>query len=105
MSKSSSIFESKRQNVDFFPPFLQESVTFDPFTTLSVPVPKRTNIDVVFIYRDVSRASRKCRVVMQMDGSIRDLKVHLAAKFNIAYENVSRTTTKICFNTFVFPSF
>jgi len=66
----------------------KESVTFDPFTTLSVPVPKRINIDVVFIYRDVSRSSRKCRIVMQMDGSIRDLKVHLAAKFDIAYENL-----------------
>ena len=40
---------------------LQESLSFDPFTSLSVPVSKRTVVDVIVIYRTNGKPSVKVR--------------------------------------------
>lgn len=41
---------------------IQESVTFDPFTSLSVPVPKRISIDTIVVHRSIEKAPRKVRL-------------------------------------------
>ncbi|CAF1580390.1 unnamed protein product [Rotaria magnacalcarata] len=58
----------------------KESVTFDPFTTLSVPLPKRTAVDTIVTYRNEQKPSIKYRIVMSADGLISELKRNLSNK-------------------------
>ena len=39
--------------------FFQESVTFDPFTSVSVPLPKRTAVDTIITYRSNDKSPTK----------------------------------------------
>jgi hypothetical protein len=73
----------------FYP--LQESVTFDPFTSISVPLPKRTAVDTIVTYRNDEQPSTKFRVVMSSDGSIAEFKQLLAAKCGLPTNKVSVT--------------
>ncbi|CAF1053922.1 unnamed protein product [Adineta ricciae] len=52
----------------------KESTTFDPFTSLSVPLPKQIAVDAVVIFRSEERAPIKYRITMSSDGTIADLK-------------------------------
>lgn len=62
----------------------KESVTFDPFTSLSVPIPKRIAIDIIILYRTDERAPKKFRIVISTDGTIGDLKRLLAHKADLS---------------------
>jgi hypothetical protein len=39
--------------------FFQESVTFDPFTSLSVPLPKRIAVDTIVTFRNDEKPPTK----------------------------------------------
>lgn len=58
----------------------KESVTFDPFTSISVPVPKRAAVDTIITYRNDKNPPTKYRVVMSADGLISEFKRLLSAK-------------------------
>ena len=44
---------------------IQESLSFDPFTSLSVPVSKRTAVDVIVMYRTDGKPSIKVRATVE----------------------------------------
>ncbi|CAF0764881.1 unnamed protein product [Didymodactylos carnosus] len=58
----------------------KESVTFDPFTSLSVPLPKRTAVDTIVTYRTEGKQPIKYRILMSYDGLIHELKSILSLK-------------------------
>ncbi|CAF0984223.1 unnamed protein product [Adineta steineri] len=58
----------------------KESVTFDPFTSLSVPLPKRIAVDTIVTYRSDEKPPIKYRIVMSADGLIGEFKRLLSAK-------------------------
>ncbi|CAF1633950.1 unnamed protein product [Adineta ricciae] len=58
----------------------KESVTFDPFTTLSVPLPKRIAVDTIVTYRSDEKPTTKYRIIMSADGTIIEFKRLLSAK-------------------------
>ncbi|CAF1458870.1 unnamed protein product, partial [Didymodactylos carnosus] len=58
----------------------KESVTFDPFTSLSVPLPKRTAIDTIVTYRTEGKQPIKYRILMSSDALIHEFKITLSLK-------------------------
>lgn len=80
----------REQTLVVFHP-LQESVTFDPFTSISVPLPKRTAVDTIVTYRNDDKPSTKFRIVMSSDGSIAEFKQLLAAKCGLPTKKVRLT--------------
>ncbi|CAF1282003.1 unnamed protein product [Rotaria sordida] len=58
----------------------KESITFDPFTTLSVPLPKRTAVDTIVTYRNDEKPPIKYRIIMSADGLISEFKCALSNK-------------------------
>ncbi|CAF3581966.1 unnamed protein product [Rotaria sp. Silwood1] len=58
----------------------KESITFDPFTTLSVPLPKRTAVDTIVTYRNDEKPPIKYRIIMSADGLISEFKRILSNK-------------------------
>ena len=90
MPSSSSVTRAhEKQTLVAFDPF-QESVTFDPFTSISVPLPKRIAVDTIVTYRSDDKPSTKFRIVMSSDGSIGEFKQLLAAQCGLP-------TNKVCF--------
>ncbi|CAM4740025.1 unnamed protein product [Rotaria magnacalcarata] len=58
----------------------KESVTFDPFTSISVPLPKYVSVDTIVIFQNIEKPPTKYRVVMSSDGSIGELKRRVSSK-------------------------
>ncbi|CAF1407064.1 unnamed protein product [Rotaria sp. Silwood1] len=58
----------------------KESVTFDPFTSISVPLPKHVCVDTIVTYRNDNKSPIKYRIIMSSDGSIAELKRRLSNK-------------------------
>ncbi|CAF3371200.1 unnamed protein product [Rotaria sp. Silwood2] len=58
----------------------KESITFDPFTTLSVPLPKRTAVDTIVTFRNDEKPAIKYRIIMSADGLISEFKRVLSNK-------------------------
>lgn len=63
-------------------------MTFDPFTSLSVPIPKRIAIDVIVTYRIDEKPSMKYRITMSADGFIADLKRLVSNKAGLPVNKV-----------------
>lgn len=63
-------------------------MTFDPFTSLSVPIPKRVAVDVIVIYRTDEKPPIKYRITMSADGFIADLKRLLSHKVGLSITKV-----------------
>ena len=63
-------------------------MTFDPFTSLSVPIPKRVAIDTIVTYRNDEKPPIKYRISMSGDGSIGDLKRLLSNKSGLSITKV-----------------
>ncbi|CAF3885372.1 unnamed protein product [Adineta steineri] len=66
------------------PQCLKESVTFDPFTSLSVPLPKRIAVDTIVTFRNDEKSSTKYRIIMSADGSITEFKRLLSDKCGLS---------------------
>lgn len=67
---------------------IQESTTFDPFTTLSIPVPKRIVVDTIVLYRTEEKAPTKFRINISADGTIADFKRLLSHKADLSITKV-----------------
>ncbi|UJR31273.1 hypothetical protein I4U23_018773 [Adineta vaga] len=61
----------------------KESITFDPFTSLSVPLPKRIAVDTIVTFRNEEKSPIKYRIVMSSDGTIEELKRVISNKCGI----------------------
>ena len=70
----------------------KESVTFDPFTSLSVPLLKRTAIDVIVLYRTDEKPPTKFRVILQADGTVGELKHLVSVKCGLPPHKVRLST-------------
>lgn len=83
------MFGNKKINsLNFYLIFIQESVTFDPFTSLSVPLPKRIAIDTIILYQNDDKQPIKYRITMSADGSIGEFKRHLSGKCGLTIPKV-----------------
>ena len=63
-------------------------MTFDPFTSLSVPIPKRVAVDTIVTYRTDEKPPIKYRITMSADGTIGDLKRLLSHKAGLSITKV-----------------
>ncbi|CAF3858722.1 unnamed protein product [Rotaria magnacalcarata] len=66
----------------------KESVTFDPFTSISVPLPKYVSVDTIVIFQNIEKPPTKYRVVMSSDGSIGELKRRVSSKCGLPIPKV-----------------
>ena len=56
------------------------SITFDPFLTLSIPlpIPKNRFLKVIFFWQDATRIPMRVRPAVPKNGKISDLKTELS---------------------------
>ncbi|CAF2742050.1 unnamed protein product [Rotaria sp. Silwood2] len=66
----------------------KESVTFDPFTSISVPLPKHVCVDTIVSFRNDEKSPTKYRVVMSSDGSVAELKRRLSNKCGLPIDKM-----------------
>jgi ubiquitin carboxyl-terminal hydrolase 19 len=67
----------------------KESVTFDPFTSLSAPIPhKSLTLSVIFISRDIYLPPKEIVVKLPPDASLELLKASVATKTNSSMRNL-----------------
>ncbi|CAF0807692.1 unnamed protein product [Rotaria sordida] len=66
----------------------KESVTFDPFTSVSVPLPKHICVDTIITFRNEDKPPIKYRFVMSSDASIAELKRRLSNKCDLQVDKM-----------------
>ena len=68
----------------------RESITFDPFKSISVPLPVPTDraIQVTLVWQDGNRSPMRLQVKVEKAGAIGQLKAKVAALTDIDAENL-----------------